>query len=208
MATSIAMLGLAFLTLSFRRFKLLNICIGFILIYLSTATHQSCLLILAAAIIAYLYRNTKIYCIFWICCILLSLIFTESLKTYLADSITDARMLNYLSKDADETMFSHTGFRWDFILYSAVPIVLGWYVIIKKGVRDVTYSFLLNVYIFANSFWCLINSAAYSNRFAYLSWFLMPVVICYPMLKFRVFKNQGMVCALFLLGQVIFNLIV
>ena len=32
--------------------------------------------------------------------------------------------------------------------------------------------------------------AAYTNRIAYLSWFLMPVVLIFPLLKEKIYKNQ------------------
>jgi hypothetical protein len=81
-------------------------------------------------------------------------------------------MAKYLNAEVSKEFFSKTGFRWDFLLYSALPIFIGWIATYKKSINDKTYSFILHTYIFSNAFWVLINTAAYSNRFAYLSWFL------------------------------------
>jgi hypothetical protein len=47
----------------------------------------------------------------------------------------------------------------------------------------------------ANTFWILVIRANFSNRFAYLSWFLMAIVIAYPLLKVKFwddhYKNVG-----------------
>ena len=38
----------------------------------------------------------------------------------------------------------------------------------------------------------MVIRAAFSNRFAYLSWFLYPIVIAYPLLRLPIWKtNQG-----------------
>lgn len=97
--------------------------------------------------------------------------------------------LSYLT-DYDIGMFSHTGFRWDFLLYSMMPIVLGYYVVIKRGIQDRTYTILLNTYTLANAFWVMVIRANYSNRFAYLSWFMYPIVLAYPLLRLDVWGDM------------------
>lgn len=72
------------------------------------------------------------------------------------------------------------GFRWDFLIYSALPIVTSCYFLFREEYRDVMYTWLLNIYIAANAFWILCMYAAFSNRFAQLSWFLMGFVFIYP----------------------------
>jgi surface polysaccharide O-acyltransferase-like enzyme len=49
--------------------------------------------------------------------------------------------------------------------------------------------------VFANAFWILVIRANFSNRFAYLSWFMMALVIIYPLLKKEMIKNQYKVLA-------------
>lgn len=128
---------------------------------------------------------------FWICSILVSLVASGAVSAFFAALGFDDR-LSYLSATVDETMFSRTGFRWDFLLYSMMPIVLGYYVVIKRGIQDKTYLMLLNTYTLSNAFWVMVIRASYSNRFAYLSWFMYPIVLAYPLLKLNIWgPEQG-----------------
>lgn len=203
MATSIAMAGLTFFCRSRK-----ELTIGYVLIILACLTHKSCLLIFAAATAARFFKNININVGIWFGCILLSLLFAEPLKNLMSGLIDDGRASFYINQQVatqGAIAFSRTGFRWDFLLYSALPIALGWYAITKQKIKDETYIFLLTTYIFANSVWCLINSVAYSNRFAYLSWFLYPIIIVYPLAKLKVTSSQGVIAGGLLIFFIIFN---
>lgn len=202
MATSIALVGLSF----FCKEKIRTI-IGYGLLFLGMATHKTIGVVIVAATIAIFLKKTNINLSIWLFCIILSLLFSDLFKNMFIWIADDDRMTNYLNMEVDKNLFSSTGFRWDFILYSAAPILLGWYTVVKKGITDKTYIFLLHTYIFANAFWVLINSAAYSNRFAYLSWFMYPIVLAYPLAKFNIFKQQGIVSGLILIASVVFTYI-
>ena len=45
---------------------------------------------------------------------------------------------------------------------------------------DAFYARLVNTYLLANAVWILVIHSDQSNRFAYLSWFMMPWVLLYP----------------------------
>jgi hypothetical protein len=45
---------------------------------------------------------------------------------------------------------------------------------------DPFYARLVNTYLLANAIWVLLINANFSNRFAYLSWFMMPWILLYP----------------------------
>jgi hypothetical protein len=45
---------------------------------------------------------------------------------------------------------------------------------------DPFYARLVNTYLCTNAIWVLVIHASFSNRFAYLSWFMMPWVLLYP----------------------------
>lgn len=203
MATSIALIGLTF----FNQNKP-KLIIAYSVLVIASLIHSSTLLVIASVTMAIFLKNTKHNISIWLICIALSFILQEPLKTFMSTLINDNRMTNYLMNMEDQKdLFSVTGFRWDFIIYSSFPIILGYYTIIKKGFTDKTYSLLLNTYIFSNAFWVLINSAAYSNRFAYLSWFLFPILIAYPICKFRIFPRQGIVACLILFISIAFTFV-
>ena len=75
------------------------------------------------------------------------------------------------------------GFRIDFILYSFVPILVGWIAVLKKRIESRVYLFILNIYTFINGIWLLCIYATFTNRIAYLSWGLYPILLIYPFLK-------------------------
>lgn len=100
------------------------------------------------------------------------------------------------------------GFRWDFLIFSAVPIIWGWWIIKKKGLNDKAYNIIFNTYVLANSFWVLVIRAAFSNRFAALSWFLYFLVLIYPLLKHNIYPKQGVTLAIMLIGLFLINIVI
>ena len=176
MAAAIVLLALSFLNT--------NKWIAGVLAFMAVNIHYSMMLPVLSVIISLVYTNSKHYITIWIVSIFISLLFGGSLETFFASSglVEDERFSDYLLSAPQKDMFSSTGFRWDFLLYSCVPIGVGYYFIVAKGFRDKVYQILLNTYILSNSFWILVIRASYSNRFAYLSWFLYGIVLIYPFL--------------------------
>ena len=146
---------------------------------------------------------------FWFFSIFLSLNFGSSIVSLLEPLMGfDQRFTEYLSASADQNVmqgFAYTGFRWDFLLYSCVPILLGYYVLQKRKVQDRIYLLLMNTYVLANAFWIIVINASFSNRFAYLSWFLYPIVLSYPLLRMSIWKNQGRKTAYILIAHSLFT---
>lgn len=180
--------GFFILGLSFYNKKLMMYPL-FVLGYLM---HASIMIPITAFIISGLYKNPKIYIYLWLASIPLSLIGGSAWSTFFASlGFEEDRTSGYLI-DSDQNMkqFSQTGFRWDFLLYSAAAVFTGWYFIFKKKVEDRLYIHIFGMYCIANAFWILVITAAFSNRFAYLSWFLMPIVISYPFLRYKLWKDQ------------------
>lgn len=158
-------------------------------LFLAVNFHTSMLLPTAALIATWFYNQPKGFYYFWLLSIPLSLMFPGVWESLFASMVEDDRA-SYLTTEADESKFASTGFRWDFLLYSAIGVFAGTYYLFKKKIEDQTYIRLFNIYLFANAFWILVIRANFSNRFAYLSWFLLALVICYPWLKFYFEKNQ------------------
>lgn len=194
MATSIAMLGLSF----FCRTKK-ELITGYLLLILAVLTHKSCMLIIAAATGALYLKNTKVNISFWLICVVLGILFQDQFKSLFSGLIDDDRIDYYLAIETNTDTFSTTGFRWNFLIYSAIPILIGWFATAKQKITDKAYLFILHTYIFSNAFWVLINSIAYSNRFAYLSWFLFPIVVLYPFCKFNFIKSQNVILGILLI---------
>lgn len=160
-----------------------------VLAFLAVNIHRTVLLPLGMAVMSLLViKNFKQTYTFWVLSILISLVASGPVTGFFAGLGFDDR-LEYITNYDDE-MFSSSGFRWDFLIYSMMPIVLGYYVVIKRGIQDRTYSILLNTYTLANAFWVMVIRANYSNRFAYLSWFMYPIVLAYPLLCIDIWGNE------------------
>ncbi|MDE6320765.1 MAG: EpsG family protein [Muribaculaceae bacterium] len=145
---------------------------------ISIGFHHSMIMPVCAYIIAYLYKNTRVYLAFWIFALIIAVLHI----TYFQDlfsSYADDTGVKYLS-DTSGDWGGKSGFRWDFVLYSALPIYIGYVAVVKYGLKSNTYAFLLNVYLLTNAIWMLCMYAAFTNRIAYLSWLMYPVVTIYP----------------------------
>lgn len=180
--------------------------------------HRSISLPIAAFLAAsYVVKSPKWAIYFWILSIGVSLVAGGTMVNFFAGLGFDDRMAAYgNSMDQYSSQFSHTGFRWDFLAYSTMPIWLTWYVTkkaekeraefgdtIEEAETNITgagriadahsmrvFNILATTYILANSFWVMVIKAAFSNRFAYLSWFLYPVVLAYGVIRLHIWPDQ------------------
>lgn len=177
--------------------------------FLAISFHKTLLLPIIAYVLTMYYTNTKTLLGLWILAIPLSLVLGEFLESFFLglNFFEDERLNEYLGGVDEEIMgqFSSTGFRWDFLLYSATGVFAGWYFVVKKGYEDKLYIQIFNTYIIANIFWVLMIRASFSNRFAYLSWFLLGIVTIYPFLKLKFFENQHQKVATILLATFAFT---
>lgn len=162
----------------------------FAIMFLACTFHKTMLLPSLAYLLVLLHNNPNTYLKVWFFSILLSLVFGGLFVELFANiGFEDARVDLYFTDEIDESL-TKTGFRWDFLLYSATGVYAGWYYIIKKNFDDTFYIRLFNIYLIANAFWVLVIRANFSNRFAYLSWFMLGVIIIYPLLKQNFLSNQ------------------
>ncbi len=166
------------------------------LLILSFFIHGSMVIPISAYILSSVYKNPKHYIFGWFLCVVISLIFGGMLESFIANIGFGDDRSGYLTMRGFENRFSFTGFRWDFLLYSFAPIFMGYYFIVSKKFEDKIYTQLFNIYVASNAFWVLVIRSAYSNRFSYLSWFLMAPIVFYPFLKSKLFKKQQKVLAL------------
>ena len=164
-----------------------------VLCLLAIGIHKSLLVVILGALLAYKIVNPRLYIITWLISIVLSSVVGEAISNYLLNFglIEDNRFANYLTSNQYASQFSSTGFRWDFLLYSSLPVAIGVYFIYFKEYKDQIYIWLFNIYLFANAFWVLVIRAEYSNRFAQLSWFIMPLVLIYPYCMKEFWPNQS-----------------
>ena len=175
--------------------------------FLAFGIHRSVILPIMAVIAGrYFIKNYRYAVYLWVGCIVVSLFAGNIFMEFFSSLGFDDRMTSYLNADYEDTS-TEKGFRWDFLLYSTPPIVFAWYLIIKRGINDGWYNTLSIAYCLANAFWVLIIRVAFTNRFAYLSWFLYPVLIAYPLINLPIWKNQDKIIGIVLAFYCCFTLI-
>lgn len=151
--------------------------------FLAINFHNTFIIFIIAFIISAIYKRTFVYIIVWLICFFLSAIIQLDISSYIiglsGDSIQRAK--TYLT--GEDTLGIGGIFRWDFFLYGLLPIIWGLHIVWKKKFNDKFYTTVLNTYITINAAWILVIRMIYTDRFAYIGWILIPIVITYPLLK-------------------------
>lgn len=173
-----------------------------VLALIAVGIHTSVLLPLAALCAAiWIVKQFSTALIIWLAAIVLSLAaghFGDPVSHLCAQLNIDYRFQYYAERF---WLGGNQGtFRWDFLLYSALPVLFGLYVMVLRGISNPVYSLLLRTYLLANAGWVLFIHISISDRFAYLSWFMWPLLWAYPLLQMRIcaprrqFLLLSMVC--------------
>ena len=137
-------------------------------------------------------RNIHLAVYVWLGAIVVYFVVGNTVSSFFQNLGFDDRLGDYIADSERYATTAKSGFRIDFLIYSAMPVCMAWYSAVKHKTTDRTYNILACTYIYANAVWILLMNAAFSNRFAYLSWFMFPFVLIYPALKFNIWsKNQG-----------------
>ena len=181
----------------------LKVCIPLVL--LSWGFHHSMVMVVAGFVLTLFVKNPKYYFAGWVFCFLMAALHVTAFQ-YFFSGFTTEQGAEYLLTESGITD-TQGGFRIDFILYSAMPIVVGWYAVFKKKMRlSPLYKDLLNLYLALNGIWMLCMYASYTNRIAYLSWFLYPIVLIYPFLQEQWGMSRYKTFGLVMLGHLGFTL--
>jgi hypothetical protein len=181
----------------------LKVCIPLIL--LSWGFHHSMIMVVAAFVVTLFVKNPKIYFALWGFCLLMALAHITAFAHFFSGFTTEHGASYLLAEGRDEG--TKGGFRIDFILYSAMPVIVGWYAVFKKQFKLTNlYKNLLNLYLCLNGVWMLCMYAEFTNRIAYLSWFIYPIVLIYPFLQEQWGKNKYKTFSFVMLGHLGFTL--
>ena len=156
--------------------------IALLFLFLSLGFHHSMLVPVVAFIITYFIRNPRLYLVLWLIC----LFFAAIHVTYFMDffsGFTDEHGAGYLIEEIENAEENVSGFRPDFILYSAIPIFLGFYYMQSNKIESDIYKFIWCTYTLTNCVFLLCTYGHFINRIAYLSWLMLPIVLIYPALS-------------------------
>lgn len=162
--------------------------ISILLCLVSFGFHHSMTLPIFGYLAAALIKDPKWFFFAWLGCLFLSFFHISGITTFLSE-FADDKGQEYLLQDG-QMWGGKDGFRWDFILYGLPPILIGFWVIYIKSNSDRLYNLILKYYLATNAIWLLCMYVPYNNRIAYLSWFMLPIVVCYPFFKFKLSRRQ------------------
>lgn len=181
----------------------LKVCVPLVL--LSWGFHHSMVMVVAGFVLTLFVKNPKYYFYGWVFCFLMAAAHVTAFQHFFSDFTTD-HGAGYLIAEGGQHG-GKGGFRIDFILYSAMPVLVGFYAVFKKKIQlSKLYRNLLNLYLCLNGIWMLCMYANFTNRIAYLSWFLYPIVLIYPFLQEQWGKSRYKTFGLVMLGHLGFTL--
>lgn len=173
-------LSMFLIAISYRKNILVFLAFGL----LSVLSHKAMSIPLAFFILATYFNRPKTYLGVWILAFIISFIEISAVTEFLQENLFsfDDRSAGYFK--TEKTHYK-VGFRVDFIIYSALPILVSSYYLFKLKIEDKLYSQLFSTYLLTNAIWLLVIRMAFTDRVAYLSWFLIPFLTLYPLLKYK-----------------------
>lgn len=174
---------------------------------LSLGFHHSMVLPIVAFAICKILRNPRIYIVLWVVAFILAAFHMTFIQHFFAGFVDEQGAMYLLGEEEHVRHDILGGFRIDFILYSLVPILIGWFALLQKVRVSQEYIFLLNLYTLTNAVWLLCMYAEFTNRIAYLSWFMLPIVLIYPFLEERWSRKQFQTFQLVAVGHLAFTLV-
>lgn len=153
--------------------------ISILFLLLSWGFHHSMQLPVAAYVLTFFFKKKEWYFYSWIFCLFVAVAHVSAFQELFA-GFSDESGASYLDSDGNEDWGGKSGFRIDFVIYSAMPVIMGYYVKYKYKLEDKLYDIMLNIYLTCNGVWMLCMYAQFTNRIAYLSWFMYPILLIYP----------------------------
>ena len=172
-----------------------KIKIQLLFLLISFGFHKSMILPIIGYLFTLKFNSSRMYLIFWFFCIPFSLLIGSNFQGLISGFFEDDKLNSYFYSTTQLKQFTRTCFRWDFLIYSMLGVFSGWYFIVKKQFKDMLYNKIYCIYLFSNAIWIIVIRTSFSNRFAYLSWFIMGLLIVYPFLKKEIFPNQRKILA-------------
>ena len=167
--------------------------------------HSSMALPIGAVAIFARFKNINYYVYGWLGCLVITLAIPNVGEGLVTTGLFDDKLTNYLNLDMSKRGVGKVGFRLDFLLFSILPILIGLFYFYKLKFNNAVYNEILAIYITANAFWLLVIRIPFSNRFAYLSWFLYGLVIAYPLVKSSLLRYSNRYYSLLLIGLFTFS---
>lgn len=200
-------LALSLILLAIYYYECRKKTLGLALTLLALSIHISTIIIVISYWVQGRWKYSGLYIKLWCLCLILSII----CGSYFNDLFTNIGILDnwhsaayFTAEGRDMSLFTRTGYRWDFLLFSLPPIIWGYVIIIRKGWKDQLFVKIYNMYVFINAFWLLVNMNWLSNRIVMLSWVFYSYIFIYPMLRMEKLTNRILYLSLYTVGSLSF----
>ena len=173
---------------------------AFVLLLFSFMMHRSMIIPIAGYMVSLFVNNLRVCILFWIACLVISVsnIGVDSFVDIFKD--IDYRVEYYSDTSGGPYSSYKVGFRWDFLIYSVLPLLFSLYSIYKLRIEDDYFSRIVKMYMLVNAIWLLAIRIAFTDRIAYLSWFLIPLMTLYPIVKYPEKYGNANALALGIMG--------
>lgn len=164
--------------------------------------HLSTAIIVSALVVAYFWPRYKWYIVLWLIAVVLSYInalgeVADFMVRLLGDD--SKRLTHYMTSAEAADLYRNAGFRFDFVIYSLIPIIIGLIYLVKFRIDDRFYAIIFCGYIIINAVWLVVIRIPFADRFALMSWVFIPLVTCYPALKCNIqMRRQYLAMAILL----------
>lgn len=152
------------------------------LIILALLIHKSMFIPVSFYYIASLIRNKRFVELFWLLCLAISIINVDFESFFSGIGGWDDRIEQFTSGAIDQTDEYGARYRYDFLIYSIVPIYIANIWMGRFQYDDEFYSRIYRTYIMINAIWLIVIRMPFCDRIAYLSWFMIPIIVLYPVL--------------------------
>ena len=173
-----------------------------LLLFFSILVHKTMILPIFAFIVSTYIKERRVVYLMWLFCLILSLVSFDIQSLFDRYSAVDERIEKYGNRMGDDDIFGR--FRFDFLVYSIIPIIIGYYWLSKMNIKDFFYNNVYKTYILVNSIWLLVIRMPQCNRIAYLSWFLIPIITIYPLLRNQVRIRNAQTVLVLIIGMFLF----
>lgn len=150
----------------------------FFLFLIAISFHKSFLLPVLCFIVVSFFNKTNFYLLLWFISVPISYFFGNEIGKFCFAIFPEDIRYYYVMQPSDQINFM--GFRWGVVFYSLVFIIFPYY----YKCNDSNYKKIFNLYLLTNIFTIFIiwSAGGFIHRFAYLSWFLTPLLVYYPLL--------------------------
>ncbi|MBY0065618.1 EpsG family protein [Empedobacter falsenii] len=156
--------------------------ISIILLIIAFFNHASIIIPISFYLISKKFTDMKIVFIIYVTCTVISM-FNINVNEFLGkipivNILVEERMNRYYKEEYQ--LVYKTGFRLDFFIFNTIFVYIGYNALKHLDEKIVTiklYKNYLITYMFTSSFFFLMFSAAFSDRFGFLSWLFIPLIL-------------------------------